>query len=440
MKRLLGVVPLALWLAAPATASPPHVTATASSATGLAPFRVTLTAVGDDAAYSWELGDGATAVGPTVTHVYAAGTWTATVTATSPTGEASRASVAIRALAETIALERPAAAPWRSAVTVQGRLATGRARVPVNLYRGSVHVAHAVTRRGGTFATRIRLDVPGLYHARTGAIRSPEVALLAVPRLTVSLPEVVARGGTLRLRAGVRPASAGTLQVRVGARWRPLSRPFALSTARVGAIRVAVRFRGRRGFLSSTRTLAARVVEPSLAQGSSGPVVREVERRLADLRYALQRVDDRYDLDTVEAVYAFQRMHGLEPTGRVDAGFWRLLARAKVPSARYPGTHVEVDRSRQVLLDVRNGLVLRIVHVSTGATGNTPLGAWRVYRKVPGFDWVLYYPLYFLRGFAIHGYPSVPPYAASHGCVRVPMWIARSLYDAHGHGTSVVVY
>ena len=82
----------------------------------------------------------------------------------------------------------------------------------------------------------------------------------------------------------------------------------------------------------------------------------------------------------------------------------------------------------------------RVVHVSTGATGNTPLGTWRVYRKVTGFDWVLWYPMYFLRGFAIHGYPSVPAYPASHGCVRVPMWIAPQLFAGHPHGATVTIY
>ena len=82
----------------------------------------------------------------------------------------------------------------------------------------------------------------------------------------------------------------------------------------------------------------------------------------------------------------------------------------------------------------------RVVHVSTGATGNTPVGTYHVYRKVGGWDWVLWYPLYFLRGFAIHGYPSVPAYPASHGCVRIPMWIAPSLFANHGFGTTVVVH
>jgi lipoprotein-anchoring transpeptidase ErfK/SrfK len=46
----------------------------------------------------------------------------------------------------------------------------------------------------------------------------------------------------------------------------------------------------------------------------------------------------------------------------------------------------------------------------------------------------------FKGGFAIHGYPSVPAYRASHGCVRIPMWIAPSLFSAHGLGTTVVVH
>ena len=78
--------------------------------------------------------------------------------------------------------------------------------------------------------------------------------------------------------------------------------------------------------------------------------------------------------------------------------------------------------------------------VSTGATGNTPVGTWRVYREVFGWDWILYHPMYFLRGFAIHGYPEVPMWPASHGCVRVPLWIAASLRERWGHGSIVRVY
>ena len=35
---------------------------------------------------------------------------------------------------------------------------------------------------------------------------------------------------------------------------------------------------------------------------------------------------------------------------------------------------------------------------------------------------------YFIGGYAIHGYVDVPPYAASHGCLRVPIPSAWSIY------------
>ena len=96
--------------------------------------------------------------------------------------------------------------------------------------------------------------------------------------------------------------------------------------------------------------------------------------------------------------------------------------------------------TRQVLFEVRNGRVVRIVHVSTGATGNTPVGRWRIYRKTPGYNALgMYYSMYFLRGFAVHGYASVPPFPASHGCVRTPIWFAPGLYSRWPVGALVIV-
>ena len=46
----------------------------------------------------------------------------------------------------------------------------------------------------------------------------------------------------------------------------------------------------------------------------------------------------------------------------------------------------------------------------------------------------------FHGNFAIHGYSSVPVWPASHGCVRVPMWLADWLYDQSPVGERVYVY
>ena len=89
-----------------------------------------------------------------------------------------------------------------------------------------------------------------------------------------------------------------------------------------------------------------------------------------------------------------------------------------------------------MLFVVRDGQVALVVHVSTGATGNTPLGHWRFYSKVPGYNAKeMYYSSFFVGGFAIHGYHSVPPYPASHGCVRIPIWVAYRIYSLIDYGT-----
>ena len=71
--RRAAIFVTAMVFAPAAHAAPPAVSAHASPANGPAPLQVTLTASGDLAAYHWELGDGTTADGPVVQHVYAAG-------------------------------------------------------------------------------------------------------------------------------------------------------------------------------------------------------------------------------------------------------------------------------------------------------------------------------------------------------------------------------
>jgi len=39
----------------------------------------------------------------------------------------------------------------------------------------------------------------------------------------------------------------------------------------------------------------------------------------------------------------------------------------------------------------------------------------------------MYYSVYFIRGYAIHGLASVPNQPASHGCLRIPIADAVSV-------------
>jgi hypothetical protein len=304
------------------------------------------------------------------------------------------------------------------------------------LRTGWTVVAHTTAGTDGGFTFERAARAPAVFQARTLGGSSAAVATRIRPRLTTRI-----RGSALRGR--LLPRSAGRVvvrgrRVRVAANGRFRVR---LDRLRPGRHAVPVALRPRPGFVRVVRRLSFRIRRPALQIGSHGPNVLTLKRRLSELGYALPAVDAGFGYGTYEAVLAFQKVHGLPRTGRVDRRVWSVLARASRPRPRVRrGDYLEVSKSRQTLFEVRDGRVANAIHVSTGATGNTPVGTWRVYREVFGWDWVLYHPMYFLRGFAIHGYPSVPAWPASHGCVRVPLWLAAGLRERWGYGSVVRVY
>lgn len=62
--------------------------------------------------------------------------------------------------------------------------------------------------------------------------------------------------------------------------------------------------------------------------GDSGPEVRDVQRRLADLGYAVDDSPGRFDESTADAVRAFQQERGLFADGTVGPDTWRALVEA----------------------------------------------------------------------------------------------------------------
>jgi peptidoglycan hydrolase-like protein with peptidoglycan-binding domain len=220
-----------------------------------------------------------------------------------------------------------------------------------------------------------------------------------------------------------------------------------LSTAQLATYRIKVVVVPKDGFVEVTHLLVAHVVLPRLAYGSSGTAVAQLVGRLHALHYATP-LTAMFNSDLLESVYAFEKVQGLPRTGVVDSAFWQRLASPRLPIPRYarPANHIEIDKGHQVLYIVRGARVALIVPVSTaGIPGYfTPVGRFAIYRKVNGFDnsplGTLYDPMYFTGGYAVHGSPSVPPFPASHGCVRVPMWIAGYLFATNPYGETVDVY
>lgn len=380
---------------------------TATALEGPAPLTVTLTAQCASAGYTWDFGDGTTASGQTVQHVFAAGSWRTALTTDAGVDKVGP----VTSIA--LSVQAPRRARYAKWIALRASVVP---RIPVT-YRG---------RRFQHGVLRVRVLSAGPWQVQAGNVAATATTLV-VPTLSLAVRGTPLVGTHVSVAATLHPAAAGTVSdVRV-------------DTRAAHVARVHVTSRPAPGYAAVTGSVTVPVVEPALGPGSKGPSVRALEERLAALHYAV-RVNGVFGDDDTEALYAFQKVEGLPRTGTATAVVWRRLAAAAIPHARYAGNHVEVDKARQVLFVVRGGKVALIVAVSTGATGNTPLGEWHVYRKVVGFDWVLYYPSYFLRGFAVHGYPDVPPYPASHGCVRIPMWVAQTVYADIPENSAVYVY
>ena len=201
----------------------------------------------------------------------------------------------------------------------------------------------------------------------------------------------------------------------------------------------------------TTSTTAAPVVE-----AVSSADVRAVQQRLAELGYDVGEPDGRFGGRTSYAIMAFQKIEGLSRTGDIDDGLQAALAGASPPGplAGGPSTRVEIDLNRQVLMLWQGGTRTRILPISSGSGEEycvdgecdiavTPPGSFHIGRKAEGLEIAplgeLWWPMYFNGGIAIHGSPSVPPYPASHGCIRIPMYAAPTLYDQVGRGTAVIL-
>jgi L,D-transpeptidase catalytic domain len=135
--------------------------------------------------------------------------------------------------------------------------------------------------------------------------------------------------------------------------------------------------------------------------------------------------------------------------------------------------HVEIDLVKQVMIVFQGGTPTLITHISTGANekwceevtidpgedGNntreqikkgicgdaiTPPGIFYFYNRKQGMResklGSMYNPVYFNYGIAVHGAILVPLEPASHGCVRIPMSVARYFPALVEYGDRVYVF
>ena len=235
--------------------------------------------------------------------------------------------------------------------------------------------------------------------------------------------------------------------------------PLALAATAPAAVAASSSPSGPPGVTARTAAAVTTAVRPTLRLGARGGAVVTLQHRLAALHYFdVGAADGVFGQNTYHAVVAFQKVQGLTRDGIVGPLTWARLARPYVPAARYrPATaSLEVNLARQVIYYVRHGTIQRIIDASTGsgaryysqgrwARAITPTGRFRIYWRYgngwqPGPLGAMYRPNYFYRGYAVHGMTSVPPYPASHGCVRMTVPTMNRMWSSLWVGMPVAIY
>jgi hypothetical protein len=267
----------------------------------------------------------------------------------------------------------------------------------------------------------------------------------------------VAAGQRVRLSGSAKPAVAGQkIIVELFRGSKRVDRKIAILSP-AGKFALVFRVKGKGAYIFKARHKATpelgrftfkrkgfEALGGDVGPGSGAKKIRLVQRGLARLGYVTSQ-GGHWDAALGRAVLAFRKTNRLTRNSSVSGQVFSLLLsghggfKLKYPNA---GKHVEADLGRQVLVLADKGQVQRIYHTSSGKPSTpTVVGSFRFYRKSPGTNAKgMVYASYFIRGYAIHGYKEVPASGASHGCLRVPIPNAISIFSWIGLGDQIFVY
>jgi hypothetical protein len=344
-------------------------------------------------------------------------------------------------------------------VTVSGVLTPAAPDQEVTVKVGSTVVGTATTDADGAYTLTFTPRRSGKVVASLTAdptVAAASLALAVKPKVTMAYGSLVPfLASTVVVK--VAPASYdGVVVVKVA--HKGASQGSYKARAKNGKAALRIPFRGVDGFTLTTilpaasgldgRSLQTKVAvrAKTLSAGSSGPYVKGMLTALQRLKFRVPGMGSSFTSKVKDSVMAFQKAYGLSRTYVFNTACWRKIDGAKLIKPRHasPSTHIEVDKGRQILMIVRGGKPYGIICVSTGATGNTPEGTFRIQQKhsftTSGYGGILVRTMGFVGDFAIHGYSPVPPYPASHGCVREPIWACYWVYDNSFVGETLYIY
>ena len=270
-------------------------------------------------------------------------------------------------------------------------------------------------------------------------------------------------------------------------RWRP-----AYLALAVLLTVVSVAYAGRDG--SSTPATTTTTTNPNattlpfvplsrtLVLGDTGDDVKRMQQRLKDIGFDPNLIDGDFGYQTLQAVWAFQKLIMRIPISGVKDEFtpemWQVAQGENLVVPRRPNaqtdTHVEVYLPEQVLIVFKQDKPVLITHISSGDNkpwceevtidpgeeGNvngtepikkgicgesiTPAGLYYFYNRRSGTResklGTMWNPVYFNGGVAVHGAAQVPIRPASHGCIRIPMFISEYFPSLVAYGDRIYIF
>ena len=218
----------------------------------------------------------------------------------------------------------------------------------------------------------------------------------------------------------------------------------------------------------------------TVRRGMKGDDVRRIQQRLKDLKFDPGVVDGIYGGDTIMAVWAFQaivlKMTRDTVVDFVTPVLWdSMRGNVTIAARRESNTpnHVEVYLPEQVMTVFKGSELQLVTHISSGTgkvwceeviidpgeEGNkgadvikdgicgeaiTPGGVYYFYNRKIGLResklGTMWNPVYFNFGIAIHGAMMVPNEPASHGCIRIPIFISEYFPAMVEYGDRVYVF
>lgn len=217
-----------------------------------------------------------------------------------------------------------------------------------------------------------------------------------------------------------------------------------------------------------------------LNKKSRGEDVRRVQQRLKDLGFDPGAIDGVYGDYTMMSVWAFQtlvmKMSRDTITDFATPHIWDVM-RAPVTitprRTQTTPTHVEIYLPEQVMVVFKDSKPILVSHISSGSNldwceavtidpgeeGNptnqqiqagvcgksfTPAGVYYFYSRKVGIResqlGSMWNPVYFNYGIAVHGALQIPNYPASHGCIRIPIFISEYFPNLVQYGDRVFVF